>query len=203
MWTVTLEQLRAHEACVVGYNKVVCMLSGQEPDSGCLEYMQFDHDEPISLIDIANHNGVDDALWATKCMQFVHVRDLRQYAIWCARQWCHLMQDDEVIATSLDVFEHDANGSKPATEQEISAARETILNWMTGTAITDAKLWHARLAAKVATAPNAGYAAWAAARMSLKVGEWDASSDTQMEMFIKMCNGEAPWQVEKGIPCGL
>ena len=37
-------------------------------------------------------------------------------------------------------------------------------------------------------------AAWDAARAAARAAAWDAARAAQKEMFIKMCNGEAPWQ---------
>lgn len=119
MWEVTLKQLRDAGACFEGYNKVVCMLSGRPLDASRESYMRFKHSAPISLIDIAEHSGLDDALWATQCLSG-HDRDLRLYAVWCSRQVEHLMEDNRSI-DALTVAEHFANGQ--ATTDELSAAR--------------------------------------------------------------------------------
>ena len=181
MWTVTLKQLREHKACVEGYNKVVCMLSGELFDENRETYIHFNHDEQISLIDIANNNGIDDALWATRCLE-CHCRDLRLFAVWCARGVQHMIKDQRSIR-AIDVAERFANGE--ATADELAAARA---------AARDAA-WDAAWAA-------AWYAAWAAAWDAAWDAAWAAAwyaagaaaRDEQKQMFILMCQGKAPWQ---------
>lgn len=63
---------------------------------------------PDWLIWVATHPGcLDD-------------RTLRLFAVWCARQVQHLMEDERSIA-ALDVAERFANGE--ATSEELAAAR--------------------------------------------------------------------------------
>lgn len=107
MWTVTLKQLRDAKACVEGYNKVVCMLTGEEFDEDRETHMRCHHECEISLIDIANNNGIDDALWATRCLVGKD-RDLRLYAVWCALQVQHLLGNERSIE-AIDVAERFAN----------------------------------------------------------------------------------------------
>jgi hypothetical protein len=122
-------------------------------------------DEELSLLTILESNGLDDALW---CLQAVDGcgRDARLYAVWCARRVQHLMTDERSI-NALDVAERFANGE--ASQGELDAARPAA----------SAAAWAAAMAAASAAASAA---AWAAAR------------NAQKDMFIKMCNGEAPWQ---------
>ena len=160
---VTLKQLRQHGACVDGYNKVVCMLNGvkyKERET----YMRFEQEEPISLIDIANNNGIDDAIWCLRCNQEWD-RDSRLFAVWCARQVQHLMTDERSI-NALDVAEKFANGK--ATQEELAAASD---------AARDAVM----------------AAAWEAASDAVRAAVMAAAWDAQKQMFIKMCNGEADW----------
>ena len=166
---VTLKQLRENEACVSGYNKIVSALKGIEFDSERETYIRFKHDEPISLISILDSNGIYDSLWCLRCNREWD-RDSRLFAVWCARQVQHLITDERSL-NALNVAENFANGN--ATSEELAAA------WAA-----------ARDAARDAVCA----AAWDAARGAA----WDAAWDAQKEMFIKMCNGEAPWQVKKG-----
>ena len=70
-----------------------------------------------------------------------------------------------------------------ATDDELRAAWDAAwaAAWAEGDAAWAAGdvAWHATRAA-----------AWAA-----KNAAWDAASASQKEMFIKMCKGEAPWQI--------
>ena len=193
---VTLKQLRYHDACVNGYNKVVCMLKGIEFDEDKKTHIRFNHSAPISLVDIANNNGVDDALWCLRCNREWD-RDSRLFAVWSARQVQHLMKDERSIH-ALDVAEKHADGN--ATDGELNAARAAA--WAAAwTAARDAArdaAWTAARAAMDAAMDAAWDAAWDAARAAAS-DAWDAASDAaraaQKEMFIKMCNGEAPWQI--------
>ena len=158
---VTLKQLRDHDSCVEGYNKVVCMLKGIEFGEYKKTHIRFNHSAPISLVDIANNNGIDDALWCLRCNQEWE-RDSRLFAVWCARQVQHLMKDERSIH-SLDVAEKHADGN--ATDEELTAA-------------------------------------WAAARDAARDAARAAARDAQKEMFIKMCKGEAPWQIGASVSKG-
>lgn len=163
---VTLKQLRNHDACVEGYNKVVCMLKGIEFDEDKETHIRFNHSAPISLVDIANNNDVDDALWCLRCNREWY-RDSRLFAVWSARQVQHLMNDKRSIA-ALDVAERHADGL--VTDEELAAARAA-----------------------------AGDAAWDAVWAAAGAAAWAAAGDAQKEMFIKMCNGEAPWQIGESV----
>jgi hypothetical protein len=170
MYSVTLAALRKHGACYSGYNKVVRSLQGKpfsDDDFERESYIRFAHKEPVLLESIVNSNGLDDAIWCLRCMPGCE-RDARLFAVWCARQVQHLMTDERSIA-ALDVAERHANSD--ATDDELAAAWDAA--W--------AAAWDAAGAAARA-------AAWAAA--------WDAARDAQKNMFIQMCNGEAPWQLK-------
>jgi hypothetical protein len=87
-YEVTLAQLRKHEACASGYNKVVRMLQGKpftEEDAERETHIRFAHKPPVSLESIANNNGLDDALWCLRVIGGCD-RDARLFAVWCARQ---------------------------------------------------------------------------------------------------------------------
>jgi hypothetical protein len=194
---VTLADLRREGACLNGYNKVVRAIQGREftDDDGEREsYIRFRHAEPITLIAILKSNGLDDALWALRCVSGVD-RDARLFAVWCARQVEHLMKDQR-SKDALDVAERFANGE--ATEEERAAAWDAA--GAAGAAARDAAwaAWAAWDAAGAAGAAawDAAWAAWAAwdAAWDARDAAWDAARDAQKEMFIAMCEGRAPWQ---------
>ena len=122
--TTTLNAIREHSPCSCGWTKLLRTLNKTKAG-----------DEPVSIVQILGSNGLDDALW---CLRAVKGRDreIRLFAVWCARQVEHLMTDQR-SKDALNVAERFANGD--ATEQERAAA---------GAAARDA----------------AGDAAWAAAR---------------------------------------
>jgi len=122
-FSVTLSGLRKSGACINGYNKVVRALQGKpfsDEDSDRDSYIRFAHKEPVPLPSILESNGLDDALWALRCVPDVD-RDARLFAVWCARQVQHLMTDQRSI-NALDAAERFANGM--ASENERADARD-------------------------------------------------------------------------------
>ena len=166
-FTVTLKSLRAAGACFEGYNKVVRSLQGKaftKDDAKRESYLHYVYKEDISILQILESNGIDDALWALCCVEGCD-RDLRLYAVWCARQVQHLMTDNRSI-TALDVAEKYANGL--VTKEELKTARAAA--W--------AAAWEA--AARATAWGAAGDAAWeAAGAATLAATAWDAARALQ------------------------
>jgi len=104
----TLNKIREHEPCKSGWEKLLSYLGKTKAD-----------DEPLSLVTIIDSNGLDDALWCLRAVEG-YDREIRLYAVWCARQVQHLMTDQRSI-DALAVAERYANGQ--ATEDELTAAR--------------------------------------------------------------------------------
>jgi hypothetical protein len=100
-------------------------------------------DELLLIETILDANGLDDALW---CLRDVdgQEREMRLYAVWCARRVQHLMLNPASVS-ALDVAERYARGR--ATDDELEAARATA----------------ARATAASAAETTADWAAWAAA----------------------------------------
>ena len=103
----TLNAIRAHQPCADGWAKLLCHLGKTQAD-----------DEPLAITTILDSNELDDALWCLRAVEG-HGREIRLYAVWCARQVQHLMTDPRSIA-ALDVAERFANGE--ATQGELDAA---------------------------------------------------------------------------------
>ena len=121
IYEVTLKDLRQAKACIADYNKVVCSLQGQsitDKHRDMKSYIRFAYKEPISLSFILENNGLNDALWALRCIKDAD-RDIRLFSVWCARQVQHLMRDSR-STNALDVVERFANGK--ATKEELEAA---------------------------------------------------------------------------------
>ena len=144
----TLNKIRSHSPCANGWSKLLNTLGKIKAD-----------DAPLSLITILDSNGLTDALWCLRAVDG-HEKEMRLYAVWCARQVQHLMTDERSIA-AIDVAERYANGE--ATKEEFAAARAAA--WAAAGAAVGAAAW----AAWVAWDANARDAAWDAA--------WDAASD--------------------------
>ena len=105
----TLNKIRGHGPCSDGWARLLRHLGKTQAD-----------DEPVSLLTILDSNGLDDAMWCL-CAVDGHEREMRLYAVWCARQVRHLMTDPRSLA-ALDVAERHANGE--ATDGELAAARD-------------------------------------------------------------------------------
>ena len=127
---------------------------------------------------ILQSNGFEDAVWTFKCLAGAD-REIRLFAVDCARQVQHLMTDPRSLA-ALDVAERFANGL--ATSEELDAARAEA-GAEAGAAAWDAA-WDAADAADAARAAawDAADAAWASARdaadaawASARDAAWDAA----------------------------
>jgi len=102
----TLKAIRAHSPCADGWTKLLRHLGKTQSD-----------DKPLAITTILDSNGFDDALW---CLRAVagYDREIRLYAVWCARQVQHLMRNPRSRA-ALDVAERYAHGQ--ATDAELAA----------------------------------------------------------------------------------
>ena len=139
----TLNQIRSHNPCSNGWGKLLQHLGKTKQD-----------DEPLSFATILESNGFDDTLW---CLRTVagYDREIRLYAVWCARQVEHL--DPSGVSKNInDVSERYANGE--AMEAELVAARKAA--------------WEAELVA----ARKAAWEAWAARKAAWEAGEARAAA---------------------------
>ena len=93
----TLNKIRKHEPCTSGWEKLLTYLGKTKAD-----------DEPLEITTILDSNGLDDATWCLRAVEG-HDREIRLYAVWCARQVQHLMTDKRSL-DALDVAERYANG---------------------------------------------------------------------------------------------
>ena len=169
----TLNKIRAHSPCKDGWEQLLKHLGKTKAD-----------DEPLLITTILDSNGLDDALW---CFRAIEGRDkeIRLYAVWCARQVQHLMTDARSLA-ALDVTERYANGE--ATEEELDAARDAA--WAaTRDAARGSGAWGAaRAAAWGAARDVARGAAWDAARAATRDAALDAARAAQEARLREVCN---------------
>ena len=149
----TLNKIRAHGPCSDGWSKLLRHLGKIQAD-----------DEPLALATILDSNGLDDALWCLRAVDG-HQREMRMYAVWCARQVQHLMTDLRSLA-ALDVAERYANGE--ATGNELDAA------WDAARDAARATAWDA---AEAAARDAARAAAWDAAWDAARDAAWGAARD--------------------------
>ena len=146
----TLNKIREHSPCTNGWAKLLKTLNKTKAD-----------DEEVSIIQVLNSNGLDDALWTLRAVTG-RDKEIRLFAVWCARQVEHLNTDPRVKQCN-DVSERFTNGE--ATQEELAAAEAAAgaaaAAWAAGAA-AEAAAWAAGAAAEAA-AWAAGAAAWAAA----------------------------------------
>jgi len=111
MFTTTFKLLRGHHACKDRYAVLRESLRGRGDD------------EPITMIEILDSNGLDDALWALRAVpdEQTDERDklARLFACWCVRQIWHLLTDER-SRTAIEVAERYAVGE--ATRDALNAA---------------------------------------------------------------------------------
>ena len=155
----TLNKIREHSPCASCWEKLLSYLGKTKAD-----------DEEISVLTILDSNGLDDAIWCLRAVEG-YDREIRLYAVWCARQVRHLMKDQRSL-DALDVAERYANGK--ATHDELNAAWDAA--WAAEDAAWSARAaWDAARSARDAawSAREAAMAAWEAARAAMAA--WEAA----------------------------
>ena len=169
----TLNKIRAHSPCEDGWKKLLTNLGKTKAD-----------DEPLEITTILESNGLNDALWCLRAVDG-HEREMRLFAVECARSVQHLMLDQRSI-DALDVAERFAN--KLATIEELTAARAAA--WDAARAAARAAAWDAaRAAAWAAAWDAAGDAARDAAGDAARDAAGDAARAAQANLLILMCEG--------------
>ena len=107
----TLNQIRVYSPCSEGWVKLLRYLHKAQAD-----------DEALPILTILESNGLDDALW---CLRAVEGKDkeIRLYAVWCARQVQHLTTDPRVEAciTATEAYAHNK-----ISVQELVTSREEL-----------------------------------------------------------------------------
>jgi hypothetical protein len=129
-------------------------------------------------------------LWVATRPDVLSDRELRLFAVWCARQVQHLMTDPRSVA-AIDVAERYANGE--ATDADLDAAWSAASGaaWAAVGAgyAAWAAVWAASRFVTGHTAHAAGYAAGYAARNAAEatVGAWDAAEASQADWLRTNC----------------
>jgi hypothetical protein len=119
-------------------------------------------------------------IWIATRQGVLTDRELRLFAVWCARQMQHLLTDPRSI-NAIDVAERYANGE--ATDEELAAA------------------WTAVLAAEgAADRAAANAAAWAAARGAAWAAEGAASATARAAARGADSAAQAQWLRENTKP---
>jgi hypothetical protein len=176
----TLNQIRAHEPCREGWEKLLRGLGKTKAD-----------DEIIWIDQVLNCNGLDDALWCLRAVEGFD-REIRLYAVWCARRVQHLMDDPRSVV-ALDVAERFAGGEasgEELAEAEEEAAEAAEAAWGARAARAAWAAWGATAAAAWgARAARAAVAAVAAARAEEEAAEEarDTERAAQAKELRRIC----------------
>lgn len=169
----TLNKIREHQPCADGWEKLLKYLGKTKAD-----------DEPLSLLTILDSNGLDDAIWCLRAVEG-YDREIRLYAVWCARQVQHLLTDKRSL-DAIDVAERYANGQ--ATEDELDAAADAA--WAAWDAAADAAraAWEAAAYDGAYDVAKAASAACEAARSAAGATARDAARDaaTWATVWVEM-----------------
>jgi len=148
--TFTLAEIKKHEPCTDGWKKLCKSLGG---------IRKYGKHTPITIGQIIESNGLNDALWALRSTPEETHYLWRHFAVDCAEEVEHLMEDER-SKNALRVARRHADGE--ATDEELNAA------WSAA--------WSAaRDAARAATRDAAWYAAWYAARAATRDATRDAA----------------------------
>ena len=162
----TLNKIKDQVPCPEGWKILLRYLGKTKTDNN-----------ELSILTILESNGLDDALW---CLRAVEGKDkeIRLYAIWCARQIQHLMTDQRSI-NALDVAERFVKGM--ATEVELKAARDAACS----------AVWSVARNSASYSSRSASYAATAACDTVSDVvsgSVWAAARDTRDAVWAAAMN---------------
>ncbi len=177
--TTNIARIRAAGPCEVGYKKLVKSLGGVH---------KYGEDTPITIRQIVESNGLDDALWCL-CTMPEHNARWRLLAVRYARRAQRLMTDPRGVE-AVDVAERHARGM--AADEELASAWATAYSYSHTAADDDA-----RTAARFAS-----YAAQKSACLAARSVAWfvrgaawgvrDAETEWQAAELLRICEEELP-----------
>ena len=161
---ITLKTLTAIGKYSGNWDKLMAHLGKSETD-----------DQPLSIAVIIDSNGLEIAL---ECLQDVKGfdREIRLYAVWCARQVQHLLRYKPSL-DAINVAERFANGM--ASPQELENARRAAEPFAPGSTFEPAA--RAALACAMASAADAALAASDAA------GQAGCDEELQKRRLRELC----------------
>jgi hypothetical protein len=175
----TLNKIRSHSPCHDGWSRLLSGLGKTAAD-----------DEVIWIDQILDHNGLDDALWCLRAVDGCD-REIRLYAVWCARRVQHLMVDARSVA-ALDVAERYARNE--ASAEELAAARGLAAAAESAAYVAAQEAWAAAYvaaqeawAAAESAAHVAAQEAWAAAAAYAGAATSDTERAAQAEELRRIC----------------
>jgi hypothetical protein len=157
----TLKKIKEQYPCNYGWKKLLTFLNKTDVD-----------DEELSLLTIFESNGLNDALWALKCVEGQD-KEIRLMACDFAESVVHLANDERCV-NAIKVSRDYGNGL--ASKGELTAASAAAS--AAAMAAMDAAM--AASAAAMAAASAAAMAAMDAAMAAM-----DAEQEKQIEIFKK------------------
>jgi hypothetical protein len=176
-WTTTLNAIREHSPCASGWAKLLKSLDKTKAD-----------DEPLLVSTILESNGLDDTLWVLRAVTN-HDREIRLFAVWCARQVQHLMTDPRSIS-AINVAEQFAKGE--VTKEILEAAWSAATRATASAAEAAAEAAGSAAGSAWSAARSAWYAAWAAAESAAEsawAAAWAAAESAQKEELLRIISG--------------
>lgn len=136
MLTITLKDIREHQPCVPGWEKLLAYLGKTRAD-----------DKTLPLETILESNGIKDAIWALRAVDEKYDNAVRLFNCKCARYVLDIFEkkypEDQRPRKAIEASEKYAHGL--IGEEELDSA------------------WHTSWGAKTAAKAAAKSAAWAAA----------------------------------------
>lgn len=171
MFYTTLRRIRGCWPCVDGWNTLLSHLGKTHED-----------DDPLSLLQILESNGLVDAVWALRAID--DCPEIRLFAVRCVREECQPFLTDQRSLNALDVSEMYAVGE--ADDEELKAAADAAWDAARDeaqAAALDAARAAAAVAAWEAALDAAGEAAWEAAWYAAWAAAWEAERQKQSDDF--------------------
>ena len=132
----------------------------------------------------------EDIIWLLCREQFMSDKDMRLFAVWCAREALKLVDNpDRRSVNACDVAERFANGEATSDELDAawdaaSAAARYAARDVASAAARYAAREVASAAARYAARAAAWYAAWYAASDAASDAAWYAAMDAQIDKLL-------------------
>lgn len=187
--TTTLNRIYVHDPCPEGWQRGLSAAGKTAPD-----------DEPITYEAILEAVGLENALWCCRA-EPQYSNEWRRFAVWCARQVQHLMDDQRSI-DALDAAEAHSKGL--ITDEELAAARavawdvvSTVPSVVTmaiawyvvstvASVVTRAIAWDAAWTTANTVADAVAWITWTTASADASIDARDAARDAQAAAFRQL-----------------
>ena len=169
----TFRKLHEAGACTERYRFLAKALGGIKT---------YGKDTPITLLQILDINGLDDALWALRACDDAE-KFSRLLACDYAEHVLHIFEtqypDDDRLRKAIEVSRRHARGE--AMEEALAAARAAAWYAARDAGYAGYAAWYAAWAAAWYAADSAAEAAWYAAEAAARDAAWDATMAAERE----------------------